>query len=68
MATQAQVNAYRHLLDGQTYTSPTPAQATAPTITDEYADAVAEYQAAQRGLQRQLDTAVRAARQTRQVP
>jgi hypothetical protein len=68
MATPQQVNTYRHLLDGQDAHWSTPAQATAPTITDEYADAVAEYQAAQRGLQRQLDSAVRAARQTRQVP
>lgn len=68
MATQAQVQAYRHMQDGQTWTWPAPAQAEAPTLTDEYVDAVACYQAAQRGLQRQLDAAVRAARQTRLVP
>lgn len=68
MATPAQMDHYRHLLDGQNITWPPPGRAQAPTITDEYADAVAEYQAQQRGLQRQLDQAVRRARQVRLVP
>lgn len=45
-----------------------PDRAEPASVTDEYADTVASYQAAQRGLQRQLDTAVRAARQTRLIP